>query len=260
MALTAEDVVNKLSLRIESFFHRHHQDPAARNSFGYFSSHPVAPLNRKRLLAMLRALQDWRKRHPSQNGEPRPLRVLDLACGGGIITCAIAALGLRTVGVDANPEELRMARLFAFEEALDGVFLEADLLEDQPGKLPWEVAVERTLGGKPDAVVLAYALHHFSDPDKLLSRLSAWLEPGTLLLINEENPLSPLFRLKHRVRGVIQRDTAGEFHRSHAQWRALLESTGFVSVAPPAGLDFFPGLGRLRPESCWSLVFTAQRG
>ncbi|MCM2324651.1 MAG: class I SAM-dependent methyltransferase [Oligoflexia bacterium] len=263
MGPNAEEIVNKLAPRIESFFHRHHQDPAVRSTFGYFSSHPVAPLNRKRLLSILQVLQSRGSLLPPVHGAPpegRPMRVLDLACGGGVITCAIAALGFRAVGVDFSAEELRMARLFAFEETLDGVFLQADLLTETPWESSWEKNVEQTLGGKPDAVVLAYALHHFADPGKLLKRLSAWVQPGTLLVINEENPRSPLFRLKHKVRGLIQHDTETEFHQSHDEWRRLLEAHGFKAAQTPTGLDLLPGLGRLRPEKCWSLVFTAQRG
>src|SRR4051812_19906455 len=107
-----------------SFRRRHQADPAVQLTFGYFTHHPVAPLNRKRLRIMLEAVENRSK----QLG--RPLRVLDLACGGGLITCAISSLGHTALGLDLSQDEIRLAQLFASEEKLPGKFQQADLLQD----------------------------------------------------------------------------------------------------------------------------------
>jgi 2-polyprenyl-3-methyl-5-hydroxy-6-metoxy-1,4-benzoquinol methylase len=247
-----EQTVKKTLQHAESFYRRHSRDKAVSLTYGYFTHHPVAPLNRKRLKMLLGVLEN-RSRELK-----RPLLVLDLACGGGLITCAIAAMGHRTLGLDLSHDEIRMARLFAQEETLNGMFEQTDLLAD----LAWEKKVEETLGGKPDVVILAYALHHMP-PDRIdafAHRLGQWLDSGAILLINEENPASPLFRLKHEVRTLIQKDTEVEWHRTFGGWRQLLEPSGFRLANRPMGADIVPALGAVAPGLCWSLVFTAVRG
>jgi 2-polyprenyl-3-methyl-5-hydroxy-6-metoxy-1,4-benzoquinol methylase len=233
----------------ESFAERHQKEPAILLTYQYFTRHPVAGLNQKRLGVLL----DTVGCRSAQLG--RPLRILDLACGGGLITCAFASMGHRTLGVDLNAAEIRMARLFAQEEKLDGMFIQTDLLNDPS----WERAAEETLGGKPDLVNLAYALHHLPEVSPFLERLSRWLDPPSQLLINEENTRAPMFRLKHRVRSWIQRDTDTEWHRSFDEWKRLIEAHGFAVQPKPIGLDWLPGMARVKPDRCWSIVFTAQR-
>ncbi len=231
------------------FANNHSHDAAIGLTFGYFTGHPVALLNRKRLKAILAAVAE-------RSAElKRPLRVLDLACGGGIITCAVAQMGHLTLGLDSDAGEVRLAQLFAQEEKLSGMFSLANLLRSAD----WERTAEQTLGGKPDVIILAYALHHFSDTTALLKRLSHWVDPGALLLINEENPDSLLFRVKHQVRTWIQKDTDQEWHHTYDQWKKILETHSFAVHPVKVGLDIAPALARLRPKKCWSLVFTAQR-
>ena len=244
--LTAKRVLQ----RAESFRRRHSNDKNVGRTYGYFTHHPVAPLNRKRLTLLLEALLE------RSDQLKRPLRVLDLACGGGLITCAIASQGHRTLGLDLSAEEIHLAKLFAQEERLDGMFLQMNLIDDPT----WEKTVEHTLGGKPDVITLAYALHHLPQVESFVERLSRWLDPGACLLVNEENPESPLFQLKHRIRTWIQHDTEVEWHRSFDGWKQLLENNRFRVRHEPIGADLLPVLGRVRPGKCWSLVFTAELG
>lgn len=246
----AEQAVKRVLKSAESFAERHADDGAISLTYRYFTKHPVAPLNQRRLRALLEAAGQRAAELK------RPLRILDLACGGGILTCALASMGHRALGVDLNVSEIRMARMFAQEEKLDGMFLQTDLLADAV----WERSAQETLGGKPDIVTLAYALHHLPEITPFLKRLENWLEPPTQLLINEENPSSLLFQLKHRVRTWLQKDTDTEWHRSFAEWKRLIEAHGFKVSPQITGLDMLPAMSRVKPDRCWSIVFTAQRG
>lgn len=249
MAAARSETVKFLMQKAASFREKHAQDAAVGATFGYFTHHPVAPVNRKRLALILEAVDQERARLS------RPLRILDVACGGGIITCAMAAIGHRALGVDLNAQEIRMAKLFASEQKLDGMFIATDVLKDTA----WQTQVEQILGGRPDVVTLAYALHHLPEVEKFLSQLSQWLPQNAALVVNEENPESPLFRLKHRVRTWIQKDTETEWHRTLTGWQECLEKNGFTANLPPRGADAIPGLAHFSPEKCWSLVFTARR-
>jgi 2-polyprenyl-3-methyl-5-hydroxy-6-metoxy-1,4-benzoquinol methylase len=179
---------------------------------------------------------------------------LDLACGGGLIACAVAATGNTVLGLDSSAIEIELARTFAREQEPGASFQQVDLIDD-PG---WESVVRQELGAAPDVVVLAYALHHLPRVESFAERLGRLLEPGALLVVNEENPRSPLFALKHQYRTWVKRNTDLEWHRSYPAWRSLLEASGF-DVAAPRGLDPVPALGRLVPHLCWSLVFHATR-
>jgi 2-polyprenyl-3-methyl-5-hydroxy-6-metoxy-1,4-benzoquinol methylase len=234
--------------RAHSFLARHRGEPAVGDTFGYFTEHPLAALNQRRLGAILDVLVARRE----ELG--RPLRVLDLACGGGLISCAVAETGNTVLGLDSSAIEIELAQAFAREQEFAASFRQVDLIDDPD----WESVVRQELGAAPDVVVLAYALHHLPRVESFAERLGRFLEPGALLIVNEENPWSPLFALKHQYRTWVKRNTDIEWHRSYAAWRALLEASGF-DVAVPSGLDPVPALGRFAPRLCWSLVFQATR-
>lgn len=240
------EIVKKMTQHAENFFKKHKTKQGVSQTFGYFTHHPVAPLNQKRLFLLLETLQEISKK---QSGS---LRILDLCCGGGLIACTLASSGHRVLGLDINPEEIALARLFAQEELLNGFFDQTDLLQNPD----WELKAENALGGKPHIVVLCYALHHIFEVERLLARLSKWLPAGSVLLINEENPSSPLFRLKHWVRGYLQNDTDVEWHRTHEGWKSLLISAGFQVSQIENAADFLPFFP---PEKQWSILFHAEK-
>ena len=231
------------------FLHEHANEKGIQDTYGYFTSHPVAGLNQKRLRLMLTLMEDR-----SENLK-RPLRILDLACGGGLIACAAAAMNHNVLGMDLSAQEIHLAELFRNRMGLETKFRQTDLLKNPD----WEQDAEKALGGRPDFIILAYALHHLPGVEGFIERLSHWLSPDTQLLINEENPNSPLFRLKHMVRTFIQKDTDVEWHRTYAGWKKALEA-GKFRVAPAQGIDVVPKLGQIFPLRCWSLVFTASKG
>jgi SAM-dependent methyltransferase len=200
---------------------------------------PLARFRRARLLHVMRALA----KHSSEVG--RPLRILELSCGAGWTTCAFATQGHRALGIDPSPELIRVGRLFAQESKLDGVFLQGD-----PLNASWEKAAQETLGGKPDVIYLANALHRFPEASALVERLHERLAPGGQLLISEENPRSPAFKV---IRG------AGQHHKPFEDWKRLLELKGFSVDERPQGIDPLPGMSRVKPDKCWSIVFKARR-
>src|SRR6201988_5064406 len=136
--VTPTSALGETLQRAALFLQKHVKEEGVGPTYGYFTRHPVAPLNRRRLEIVLEEIQAI----SSQKG--RPLRILDLACGGGIITCAVAALGHRVLGMDLSAREIQLAKAFAQEQGRGGAFWRADLLNDQG----WESVAEETLGGK----------------------------------------------------------------------------------------------------------------
>jgi SAM-dependent methyltransferase len=64
-----------------------------------------------------------------------PRRALDLACGTGAATLALAAAGAQCVGVDRSPQMLGIARARARDRRLPVAFVEADLRRLPPSEL-----------------------------------------------------------------------------------------------------------------------------
>ena len=239
------DITQKTLDRAKEFYFTHRELPGIDTSFKYFIDHPIAKLNRKRLALIVdktRKVADVTKLH-----------ALDVACGGGILTLALNLAGLETLGVDLDQQEINLANTFFADAKAKGQFAALNVFSEN-----WKTEVETLLKGKPRVVLLAYALHHLKEVEKFVADLSSWLDPGSVLIINEENPRSPTFKLKHFVRSIIQRDTDIEYHRSYNAWRSLLEKNGFT-VSKPTGADVMPYLATLCPVCCWSIVFTAKK-
>lgn len=217
----------------------------ASATFGYFTDHPIASLNKKRLNTIIQKTTDIQKK------KQRPLLIADLACGAGVISNALSFAGNKVVGIDADRGEIRLAKQFTKEVGQRTQFLIANLMKEG-----WEIKAEKILGRKPDLIILAYALHHFEEPSEIINRLSGWLKRGAILLINEENTLSPLWRIKHIIRTLIQKDTHFEHQKSFEQWRKILSSYNFQTISY-YGLDPLPLFEVLLPKLCWSIIFAA---
>ena len=82
--------------------------------------------------------------------------ILDLGCGNGWMSNAIAQMGFETTGMDINRMELEQAQRVFVRENLE--FIHANIFEWEPIK-------------KYKAVVIGAALHYFPSPKALFDRL-----------------------------------------------------------------------------------------
>ncbi|HVH76238.1 MAG TPA: methyltransferase domain-containing protein [Stellaceae bacterium] len=99
-------------------------------------------------------------------------RMLDLACGGGIVVCAFAPFLREAVGIDMTPAMLERAQKLAAEKGLENVrWHEGDV-----SRLPF-----------PDAsftiVTTRYSFHHFRDPAAVLREMVRVCAPGGRILV-----------------------------------------------------------------------------
>lgn len=93
-------------------------------------------------------------------------RLLDLACGPGIVTGTIAPLVTEVVGVDATPEMIRLAKDHMAKAGLTNVLFQVALAESLPFR-----------AGTFDTVVSRLSLHHFSDIPAVLAEVRRVLRP-----------------------------------------------------------------------------------
>ncbi len=89
------------------------------------------------------------------------LRVLDVGCGPGIVTEALAGEGHEVIALDLTPEMVRRAR----QRCQDSGFFNVHYVIGQAEYLPFEETVFK-------AVVTRLTIHHFADPGVVCSDMA----------------------------------------------------------------------------------------
>jgi ubiquinone/menaquinone biosynthesis C-methylase UbiE len=163
-------------------------------------------------------------------------RFLDLGCGTGNYTRALAQGGGAWVGVDASEVMLSAARARG-----DGIAWHLANV----AALPFPDAVF-------DAAVSTLALHHFDDLEAAFREARRVLRGGPLVLFACERGRTQGFWLRAYFPRMFERMV--EMGPSEAEMRTALEAAGFTSIEtepwsiPDDLVDHFLYAGKLRPE------------
>jgi SAM-dependent methyltransferase len=99
-------------------------------------------------------------------------RLLDVACGGGIVVCAFAPHVRHATGIDMTPAMLERARRLAGERAIANVSFEQGVAQ----ALPYPNA-------SFDIVVTRFSFHHFPDPLAVLREMRRVVAPNGRLIV-----------------------------------------------------------------------------
>ena len=100
------------------------------------------------------------------------LRILDVGCGGGLLSEALARLGAQVVGVDASPGNVAAARLHAQSQ---NVTVDYRLGDPTEALSPQE---------RFDVVLALEVVEHVSDVSAFLATAAACLAPGGMLFVS----------------------------------------------------------------------------
>ncbi len=113
-------------------------------------------------------------------------KVLDVGCGGGILTEALAHRGARVTGIDMGEAPLSVARLHLLESGLE-IDYQQNSAEEFARQYP----------GEFDVVCCLEMLEHVPDPASVLQSCHALLKPGGNLIVStiNRNPKSYLFAI-----------------------------------------------------------------
>jgi SAM-dependent methyltransferase len=174
-------------------------------------------------------------------GTPLPSPILDLACGPGIVSAAVAGAGARVMGLDATPAMVAAAETRCGSAGLT----RASFREGTAESLPFESA---SFGG----AVTRLSLHHFSAPELAIAELRRVLQPGAPLVIGDivSSPVAHEAALHDALERL--RDP------SHVHCLGELELTGSIEAAGFT-IDVVEAWDNPRSFDEWAAIVEAAR-
>lgn len=132
----------------------------------------------------LHALNPVRLGYVADRLSLRDAAVLDVGCGGGLLSESLAGAGARVTAIDLAPDLLKVAKLHKLES---GVAVDYRLM-----------SVESLAAEQPasfDAITCMEMLEHVPDPASVLSACANLLKPGGRLFVSTLNRTPAAFAL-----------------------------------------------------------------
>lgn len=159
-------------------------DPAELAKFSDLAHRWWDPDSEFRPLHQINPLRlDWINSHVPLDGR----RVLDVGCGGGILSDSMARKGAEVLGIDLSAKALKVAQLHALEAGTTNVaYREVSaeaLAAEQPGSF--------------DVVTCMEMLEHVPDPASIVRSCAALAKPGGWVFFStiNRNPKAFLFAI-----------------------------------------------------------------
>lgn len=157
------------------------------------------------------------------------LRVLDVGCGGGILTDSMARMGADVLGIDLASKALKVAQLHALEAQTQGVAyreISAEALAaEQPGSF--------------DVVTCMEMLEHVPDPSSVVQACASLIKPGGHVFFStiNRNAKSFLFAIvgAEYVLNMLPRGTH--------EYAKLIKPSELACYCRATGLDFVQSKG-----------------
>jgi len=136
---------------------------------------PLHMLNPCRLDYIVDQISAEFERDPRENLPFKGLRILDIGCGGGLLSEPMARLGATVVGADAAPRNIPVARIHAEQMGLDIDYRHTTA----------EAMAEA--GETFDVVLNMEVVEHVADPLAYLGACHDLLKPGGLMVCSTLN-------------------------------------------------------------------------
>jgi 2-polyprenyl-6-hydroxyphenyl methylase/3-demethylubiquinone-9 3-methyltransferase len=181
-------------------------------------------------------------RDPTARAPFEGLTLLDIGCGGGLLTEPMSRLGFRVVGVDASERNVGVARSHA---AAGGLAIDY--------RCSTAEALLSEGEGRFDLVLNMEVIEHVADPGAFLRDTAALIAPGGMMVVATLNrTLKSLALAKVAAEHLLHWVPVG----TH-DWRRFVtpdEIRGFLAAEPfdlegPFGLAFSPLTGRWRSSA-----------
>ena len=151
-------------------------------------------------------------------------KVLDVGCGGGLLSEGMAQRGAHVTGIDMGEAPLSVARLHGLESGISVDYRQITVEE---------LARDPEQAGQYDVVTCLEMLEHVPDPSSVLKSCAAMLKPGGHLFVStiNRNPKSFLFAIvgAEYVLNMLPKGTH--------EWKKFIRPSEMSDFLRQAGLD-----------------------
>lgn len=176
----------------------------------------MAPLHRMNPVRM-KFVQDKLKSHFKQL---KNINILDVGCGGGLVSEPVARMGAKVTGIDGAQELIRIATHHAKENGLSIDYchcLTSDLIKENKHY---------------DAILALEVIEHVPDPDSFVAEIAQLLKPGGLAIFSTLNRSAASMALGVIAAEYVLRWLPAGTH----QWRAFLKPSELFALCRHHGL------------------------
>lgn len=212
-------------------------NPAELDKFSALASGWWDPQGALKTLHDINPLRvDWIR---EQAGTLQGRKVLDVGCGGGLLSEALATEGAEVTGIDLADEPLQVARLHGRESGVH-VQYENTSAETHAGAHPAQY----------DLVVCMELLEHVPDPASVVQACAALVKPGGLVYLSTLNRSPKSFLLAIVAAEYLLRMLPRGTHRyeqfiTPSELARAVRAAG-LQVTALCGLEYLPLTRRYR--------------
>ncbi|MRG72401.1 bifunctional 2-polyprenyl-6-hydroxyphenol methylase/3-demethylubiquinol 3-O-methyltransferase UbiG [Alphaproteobacteria bacterium HT1-32] len=161
-------------------------------------------------------------RDPLSDRPLKGLRLLDIGCGGGLLSEPMTRMGASMTGVDASERNIGIAAAHARQMGLD-IDYRAGRVEDMvaSGETPF------------DAVLNCEVVEHVADVDLFLGSCAELVRPGGLMVVATLNRTPKAFTL-----AIVGAEyVLGWLPRGTHQWRKFVKPSEIADALRPRGME-----------------------
>lgn len=155
--------------------------------------------------------------------------VLDVGCGGGILSDAMARKGGQVLGIDLGDKALKVAQLHALEAQTHGVQYREVSAEDLAAEQP----------GAFDVVTCMEMLEHVPDPESIVRACATLVKPGGWVFFSTINRNAKSFLLAI----VAAEYLLGLLPRGTHEYARLLRPSELAGFCRASGLELVQARG-----------------